>query len=143
MMVRRGMVEPLRSTLLSWSQDEGKKAAHRNRGEKMSHAPSYRHLLMANLVAGGLAGGAAAAVTTPFDVVKTHMQVVAPRAPGASVGSVMRELWRQQGFRGLMVGAGPRSVRAAYACATVIASYELLKAALANSQTSSNATASD
>lgn len=40
----------------------------------------------------------------------------------------LREVQREGGVRALFTGVGPRAVRAAPACAIVLASYELLKA---------------
>ena len=40
----------------------------------------------------------------------------------------LREIQRENGSRALFTGVGPRVVRAAPACAIVLASYEMLKA---------------
>jgi solute carrier family 25 protein 39/40 len=98
-------------------------------------APAPHDVLRANIVAGGLAGGFAGAVTTPLDVAKTQLQLH-PRshaagggaAPPASLLGTLRRVAATQGVGGLFVGAVPRAMRAAPACAIVLASYELLKA---------------
>jgi solute carrier family 25 protein 39/40 len=110
------------------------------------------------MASGFIAGGLAAAATTPFDVAKTRMQIAQappPAAPfpaadpcaacgaapgGGAAGSamarrpgvaaVMREVYATEGVRGLFVGVRPRAYRAAPACAIVVSCYELLKRAL-------------
>jgi solute carrier family 25 protein 39/40 len=99
--------------------------------------PAPHDVLRANIVAGFIAGGFAGAVTTPLDVAKTQMQLhplcSTPGAPGgapppASLLGTLRRVAATQGAGGLFVGAMPRAMRAAPACAIVLASYELLKA---------------
>jgi solute carrier family 25 protein 39/40 len=119
--------------------------------------PRFHHgrseILAANMASGFIAGGLAAAATTPFDVAKTRMQIAAspppppgpepcaacgaapgaappppPRRPG--VAAVMREVYATEGARGLFAGVKPRAYRAAPACAIVVSVYELLKRAL-------------
>lgn len=92
-------------------------------------APTPRQVLTANLLAGSSAGAVAAVVTTPFDVVKTRLQV-ADRLHPRSSREVMREIVAVEGVGGLFKGVVPRAARTAPACAIVIGSYELLKAVL-------------
>jgi solute carrier family 25 protein 39/40 len=98
-------------------------------------APAPADVFRANVAAGGVAGALAAAITTPLDVAKTRMQLQ-PRSaatganaarPATLIGT-LRSVAAQQGVGGLFVGAMPRALRAAPACAIVLASYELLKA---------------
>lgn len=105
-----GLLEPIRGSLLP---TDGSIA-------------SRSQTLTANLIAGTLAGGAAAAVTTPLDVVKTRAQL--EHSNQASVVQTLRHIARGSGVRGLFVGVGPRAVRAAPACAIVVAAYEVIKA---------------
>lgn len=101
------------------------------------NSSSSSQLVFSNLVAGSLAGATAAAVTTPFDVIKTRMQTHAPTAATTACSrpprltAVLEQVWRQQGVRGLFVGVGPRVARCAPACAIVVACYEGLKACMA------------
>ncbi|GIL59692.1 hypothetical protein Vafri_14424 [Volvox africanus] len=108
--------------------------------------PPSRAVLAANLVAGSAAGAIAALVTTPFDVVKTRLQVgshsisngdgscssSSSSSGGGSTGrvsgsEVARRILREEGVAGLFRGWAPRAVRTAPACAVVVASYEVLK----------------
>lgn len=89
-----------------------------------------------NLLSGSASGAVAAALTTPFDVVKTRLQVAhdSAAASGVTPGtqparSTVASLRIAAAQGGLFVGAAPRALRAAPACAIVLASYELLKLA--------------
>ena len=82
-------------------------------------------IAFANLTAGAIAGGAAAAITTPLDVVKTRAQLSGKESK--PILRSLRELAAEGGVRSLFTGVGPRAARAAPACAIVVASYEVLK----------------
>ena len=89
--------------------------------------PSYESLVP--FFSGSMAGGVAAALTTPLDVVKTHMQVDIGEAKplGLGVGSpvnVMRNVFLSHGLSGLFVGLVPRVAKIIPACAIMITSYE-------------------
>jgi solute carrier family 25 protein 39/40 len=90
-------------------------------------------ILIANMVSGFIAGGVAAGLTTPFDVVKTRMQIARPSssssggAGGVRVWSILQNVYKKDGIEGLFTGLKPRAYRAAPACAIVISVYELLK----------------
>lgn len=90
-------------------------------------------ILTANLVSGSLAGAAAAAVTTPLDVVKTRIQLQNSGKAQTPMLQTLKHIARDSGVKGLFTGVGPRAVRAAPACAIVVASYEVIKAVYADS----------
>lgn len=119
--------------------------------------PSKQHLmhhsqleiLIANMVSGFVAGGLAAGATTPFDVVKTRMQIASPSqqqqhqalgggggngssgsSRGIRVFNILRDVYSKEGVEGMFAGLKPRAARAAPACAIVISVYELLKSYL-------------
>nr|XP_020140948.1 S-adenosylmethionine mitochondrial carrier protein [Microcebus murinus] len=61
-------------------------------------------------VCGALAGGFAAAVTTPLDVAKTRIMLAKAGSSSASgnVLSALHGVWRSQGLTGLFAGVVPR-----------------------------------
>ena len=92
---------------------------------------------MVPFLAGSISGAVAAALTTPLDVVKTHMQVElgetmattgrAVSLGAGTMGQVMKKVIQQHGYRGLFAGFVPRCVKVAPACAIMITSYEMCK----------------
>lgn len=91
--------------------------------------PSLPHCLPACLrrlrAAGGVAGGLAAAITCPFDVVKTRAQLrVGDTHP---VFHTVVRIARSEGPRGLFQGWSARAAKAAPACAIVLSAYEFIK----------------
>lgn len=108
-----GLVEPIRTRL-------------------QSDNPTGTGVIGANLVAGSVAGAVAAGITTPFDVLKTRMQI--DTEGKRTLTETMKHVYQTAGYRGFFLGLGPRAARAAPACAIVIASYELLKSTLEGEQ---------
>ena len=96
-------------------------------------APSYQSLVP--VAAGSISGGVAAVITTPLDVVKTHMQVELGevntgsqlRLGVGSITTVMRNIVQEFGLSGLLAGLTPRVAKVAPACAIMITSYETCK----------------
>lgn len=125
-----GLVEPIRGGLLErWAQQQQAESSALHGAEQQQqeqHTASGREVLAANLIAGSSAGAAAAVVTTPFDVVKTRLQVGDVRVRQTGM-AVLRRVVQQEGLRGLFRGWVPRAARTAPACAVVVASYEVLK----------------
>lgn len=90
---------------------------------KMEHDWSPHFLL-----AGFVAGGCAAVTSTPFDVVKTRVQLAESRV---SAYSVVRDVMRTEGPSGFFKGAVPRIITIAPSAAIVLTTYEVLKNFLA------------
>lgn len=94
-------------------------------------APTYDPLT--HCTAGGLAGGFAAAATTPLDVVKTLLQT-----RGTSTDAEIRQarglveaggiIWRREGAKGFFRGMKARVVTAAPSTAICWSAYEVAKA---------------
>ncbi|KAL3898095.1 MAG: hypothetical protein SGCHY_002974 [Lobulomycetales sp.] len=84
----------------------------------------------AAFICGAGSGIVAAAVTTPFDVVKTRIQTFksfdthAPAVRGVGVWDMFGRIYQEHGVRGLFAGLGPRVYRVAPACAVMITAYE-------------------
>ncbi|KAL9548864.1 hypothetical protein PS6_006389 [Mucor atramentarius] len=87
--------------------------------------------LQVSFVAGALSGMFAAAVTTPFDVAKTRRQVDAGREKPSLVDSrvpaILKQIYQQNGVRGLFRGLTPRVAKIGPSCAIMISSYEMGK----------------
>lgn len=98
---------------------------------RRSNTSSYDPLT--HCTAGGLAGGFAAAATTPLDVVKTLLQT-----RGASSDMEIRHakglfgaggiIWRREGMKGFFRGMKARVVTAAPSTAICWSAYEVAKA---------------
>lgn len=88
---------------------------------------------MFSFVAGATAGTISAVVTLPFDVVKTHKQIelgemeIVKEKRSTSTLSIMKDLYRSRGVRGLFAGIVPRISKVAPACAVMISIYEFGK----------------
>jgi solute carrier family 25, member 39/40 len=122
-----------------------------NRSLTSAQQPNYDEtdmdVFIDSFSAGGIAGGAAAFVTTPFDVGKTRQQTyrhagddspsVQAAKEAAKKGKVVPEemsmprfmlhIWKEEGFHGTFKGWIPRVLKVAPACAIMISSYELGK----------------
>ncbi|XP_005992280.1 probable mitochondrial glutathione transporter SLC25A39 isoform X2 [Latimeria chalumnae] len=90
---------------------------------------------MMSFTAGAISGSVAAALTLPFDVVKTHRQIelgemetlkVKDKKP-SSTWLIMKRIQAESGFRGLFAGFMPRLIKVAPACAVMISTYEFGK----------------
>lgn len=91
-------------------------------------------LFLRDLLSGAGAGMIAAALTTPFDVLKTRVQLAAVRTgeeTSKNLASSLRTLLVEEGVAGLFRGGVPRTLRVAPACAIMISSYQLSKRYLA------------
>lgn len=87
-----------------------------------------------NVIAGTVAGGFAAVVTHPLDVIKTRVQITPTTAGSVGQGarpfaitSVVRLMLLESGWRGLYTGFAARLAKVAPSCAIVLGTYELGK----------------
>ncbi|KAL5206038.1 hypothetical protein ABZP36_034247 [Zizania latifolia] len=88
------------------------------------------------LFCGGFAGSAAALFTTPFDVVKTRVQLQAfnPVSKYEGVHHALKEIFRQEGLQGLYRGLTPRLAMCISQGAIFFTSYEFLKTIMFSEQ---------
>ncbi|KAF1796917.1 mitochondrial carrier domain-containing protein [Mucor lusitanicus] len=104
--------------------EECKKAIELNHKYNMNE-------LQVSFVAGALSGMFAAAVTTPFDVAKTRRQVDAgrekPLLVDSRVPAILKQIYQQNGVKGLFRGLTPRVAKIGPSCAIMISSYEMGK----------------
>lgn len=89
--------------------------------------PSGEVTITASFVAGAMAGMAAAAATTPLDVVKTRQQLSVAGSGSEGTAHALVRIARHEGWAALFSGLGPRLAKVAPSCAIMIASYELGK----------------
>lgn len=84
------------------------------------------HKFLDNFVAGSVGGMIAAIFTAPFDVGKTRRQVGHHSSTSANMGmfKLLFNIVKNEGIRALYVGATPRILKVAPACAIMITSYE-------------------
>ncbi|KAL0488036.1 calcium-binding mitochondrial carrier protein [Acrasis kona] len=81
------------------------------------------------LLAGTIAGGCAASSTTPFDVIKTRLQVEA-RAGQETYSGIMdcaRKVYKSEGPKAFMKGVGPRILRSSPQFGVTLLAYEFLQ----------------
>lgn len=83
------------------------------------------------LLLGGIAGAAAATITTPLDVIKTQLQCQGV----CSVSAAVQHLLATRGVAGLTAGMGARVLQTTILSATFFALYEAFKQRLAASRT--------
>ena len=96
----------------------------------LAHLPAVLNSLIPpearNLLAGALAGGVAATVVTPADVIKTRLQLRDRPAKGAAF-VMAREVLAAEGPAGLFRGLGPRLARIPFYTAVTLATFEGIK----------------
>jgi solute carrier family 25 protein 39/40 len=98
-------------------------AASGGRGGGLSGHTSLSTSWATSFVAGLAAGTLAAAVTTPFDVVKTRLQL-GENTRGNGALATFLHVARGEGLQGLFSGVILRVARVGPACAIMISSYE-------------------
>lgn len=84
-----------------------------------------------SFASGAGAGMVAACITTPFDVIKTRMQIAlystSEGAPAAGIAETVAHIVRHEGAGALSAGMATRIVKVAPACAIMVSSYEMGK----------------
>lgn len=85
---------------------------------------------LSTFICGASAGSISAAVTCPFDVVKTHRQI--QLGENVNINNqktlyVMKQIYRSKGVKGLFAGLTPRVTKVALSCAIMITTFEYFK----------------
>ncbi|PUU73663.1 mitochondrial carrier domain-containing protein [Tuber borchii] len=78
---------------------------------------------------GSLSGCVAAAATTPLDVLKTRLMLGKKKEPALSI---LRDLVKEEGIRGLFKGIGPRVIWISVGGAIFLGAWDFAKGALEN-----------
>ena len=85
---------------------------------------------ISTFICGASAGSISASITCPFDVVKTHRQIQLGEnvnAKSQKTITVMRQIYRTKGVKGLFAGLTPRVTKVALSCAIMITTFEYFK----------------
>ncbi|GAA5897894.1 uncharacterized protein JCM6883_000854 [Sporobolomyces salmoneus] len=107
-------------------------AQHRTVSQKVSDLPAYEAALC-----GSLAGGVAAGLTTPLDVVKTRIMLGQNRSTGSAAGgilSTMKSIYTIEGPKALFRGIVPRVLWISGGGAVFLGVYEQGKKLLGGEQ---------
>ncbi|KAK9703537.1 Carrier protein, mitochondrial [Basidiobolus ranarum] len=114
---------------LYWMGYESIKTSLKSHHEGQILSPSDEFQLA--FIAGAASGSIAAVMTTPFDVAKTRIQVDPANDAHSNnkpkMFQIMRNIAKQEGFKGLFTGLIPRVAKVAPSCAIMISSYDGLR----------------
>lgn len=101
--------------------------------------PSYaylrQHYFSNDLISGAIAGGLAASIVTPIDVVKTRLQSAFSNATNAGAIEITKSIIREDGASALFRGVVPRALIVAQLFGITLAVYELQKKWIARNTT--------
>ncbi|KAM0921856.1 hypothetical protein ACQ4PT_006571 [Festuca glaucescens] len=96
-------------------------------GNDTQKKPSQTELVVVQATAGTIAGACSSIITTPIDTIKTRLQVMDNYGSGRpSVVKTTRLLLREDGWRGLYRGFGPRFLNMSLWGTSMIVTYELI-----------------
>ena len=84
--------------------------------------------LLMTMISGGLCGSAAAALTTPCDVVKTQIEITIQNAKiqNPNINRTILNIYQKSGIKGFFKGVVPRCVKVGPACAIMITTFEFV-----------------
>ncbi|CAI8591940.1 unnamed protein product [Vicia faba] len=88
--------------------------------------PSVLKIVLVQAAGGIIAGATASCITTPFDTIKTRLQVMGLENK-SSIKQVTKDLIKQDGWKGLYRGFGPRFFSMSAWGTSMILTYEYLK----------------
>jgi solute carrier family 25 aspartate/glutamate transporter 12/13 len=92
-------------------------------------SPTHKLGVLQLLTAGAIAGMPAAYLTTPCDVIKTRLQVVARQGESSYTGlrHAAQTIWQEEGFRAFFKGGPARIMRSSPQFGFTLAAYEVLQ----------------
>ncbi|KAI9120375.1 hypothetical protein K1719_007408 [Acacia pycnantha] len=94
--------------------------------ENKEGKPSVSKIVLVQATGGIIAGATASCITTPLDTIKTRLQVMGHENK-SSVKQVVKELIKEDGWKGLYRGLGPRFFSMSAWGTSMILAYEYLK----------------
>ncbi|RHN44480.1 putative mitochondrial carrier protein [Medicago truncatula] len=100
---------------------------HLDQGGKYDEAsPSVQKIMLVQAAGGIIAGATASCITTPLDTIKTRLQVMG-NDNRSSIKQVAKDLIKEDGWKGLYRGFGPRFFSMSAWGTSMILTYEYLK----------------
>lgn len=93
--------------------------------QEMRDTVDYQTLIMANFMAGSIAGAISGIITLPLDVVKTRKQLQTQKFNKQSLIQTFKEIHHKEGLDGLFLGIRPRMAKTVIHCSLVLTIYEL------------------
>ncbi|KAI4346710.1 hypothetical protein L6164_007583 [Bauhinia variegata] len=88
--------------------------------------PSVQKIMLVQASGGIIAGATASCITTPLDTIKTRLQVMG-HEKRSSIKQVVQDLIKEDGWKGLYRGMGPRFFSMSAWGTSMILAYEYLK----------------
>ncbi|XP_019451029.1 PREDICTED: solute carrier family 25 member 44-like [Lupinus angustifolius] len=95
-------------------------------GNGKEGTPSVQNIMLVQAGGGIIAGATASCITTPLDTIKTRLQVMG-HEKRSSVKQVVKDLIKEDGWKGLYRGLGPRFFSMSAWGTSMILAYEYLK----------------
>ncbi|MED6221949.1 hypothetical protein PIB30_059682 [Stylosanthes scabra] len=90
------------------------------------NTPSVQKIMLVQGTGGLIAGAASSCITTPFDTIKTRLQVTG-HEHRSSIKQVAKDLMNEDGWKGFYRGFGPRLFSMSMWGTSMILTYEYLK----------------
>lgn len=95
-------------------------------GKYDESSPSVQKIMLVQAAGGIIAGATASCITTPLDTIKTRLQVMG-NDNRSSIKQVAKDLIKEDGWKGLYRGFGPRFFSMSAWGTSMILTYEYLK----------------
>nr|GMC97197.1 solute carrier family 25 member 44 [Ipomoea batatas] len=95
--------------------------------DQSQHTPTQGMIVAVQAAGGIIAGATASCITTPFDTIKTRLQVMGHGDNKPTARQVVKQLIAEDGWTGLYRGLGPRFFSMSAWGTSMILAYEYLK----------------